>query len=288
MVGPIRHSALRWLIYGHLWLALAVAAQTLWTGLFLHEGTPVARYALAAALGAFTAYGVMRLARSRGPEHVLYPNLQWYHRNRVLLTLLVGGAGVVAFVLLWPLWPLAWKWLVPAIVLAFFYITPFTTAGGHGIGLRSIPFLKAFLIAVLWAVVTVAVPLHLDPAGLSSFTIAATAAMRVPLILALAITFDIRDQANDDPGLRTVPLVFGTRGAKAIALFLLACSAAFEALFLRGIGYGTAAWPMLLGYGYAAVLVVRARPVRDPIYYAFLVDGAMVLIPLLVWIGMRI
>lgn len=285
MTGPIRHPALCWLIYGHLWLALAVAAQTLWTGLFLHEGTPVGRYALAAALGAYAAYGVMRLARARGPEHVRYPNLQWYHRNRRLLTVLVGIAGVAAFVLLWPLWPMAWPWLVPAIVLAFFYVTPFTTADGTGIGLRSIPFVKAFLIAVLWAVVTVAVPVRLDPYGHSDLTVAAMACMRVPLILALAITFDIRDQASDAPALRTVPLVFGIRGAKAIALLLLACSALFELIFLQRLGYVEGKWLLLIGYAYATVLVVRARPVRDPIYYALLVDGAMVAIPLCAWVA---
>lgn len=286
MVGPIRHPLLRWLIYGHLWLALAVAAQTLWTGFFLHEGTPVARYALAAALGAYTAYGVMRLARARGPEHERYPNLLWYARHRTLLTVLVGTAGVAAFVLLWPLWPVAWPWLLPAIVLAFFYVTPFTTAKGVGIGLRSIPFFKAFLIAVLWAVVTVAVPMCLDPAGYSHVTIAMKACQRVPLILALAIAFDIRDLADDEPSLRTVPLVFGVRGAKAIALVLLAFSALFEVISLRVLDHLTASWTVLIGYVYGAVLVVRARPVRDPIYYAFFVDGTMVLIPLCVWVGM--
>ena len=33
----------------------------------------------------------------------------------------------------------------------------------------------------------------------------------------------------------------------------------------------------------AAVLAVRARPVRDPIYYALLVDGALIAIPLCGW-----
>ncbi len=162
-------------------------------------------------------YGLRRDAACSRPwaRTSVFHNLQWYHRNRTLLTVLVGAAGIAAFVLLWPLWPLAWTSLL-AIVLER---SPMSAVhhGGRpvSIGLRSIPFVKAFLIAVLWAVVTVAVPLHLDPAGLSTFTIAATASN--------ACSADPRaghhvrhpwPEANDDAGLCTVPLVFGTRVRK--------------------------------------------------------------------------
>lgn len=285
MAEDIRHPVWRWLIFGHIWVALAVGAQTLWTTLFLHEGGPARRYALAASLGAFTAYGITRLARVGSPEAEVYVNLRWYAANRRLMYLLVGGAGTVAFMLMWPLWPRIWHMLLPAAALTFFYVTPFTSGRGRGIGLREVPFLKAMLIAVLWSVVVVAIPLHLDNAAFSTGTIIAYTCMRVPLILALAILFDIRDQPTDDPALRTVPLVFGVRGAKAIALFLLVCSAAFEVLFLRGLGYTTAAWTILAGYTFALVLAVLAKPVRDPFYYAILVDGVMIAVPVCGWLG---
>lgn len=285
----LRSPVLRWLIFGHLWVALAVAAQILQTTLWLHEGALARRYALAGFLGAFAAYGVTRLARLSAPEAPEYINLRWYERNRRLMHVLVGLAGAAAFVLMWPLWPHIWRVMVPAIVVTFFYVTPFTTGQGHGIGLRTVPFLKAVLIAVIWSVVAVAVPLHLDPEGFSPFTIIGLTCMRVPLILALAILFDIRDMATDDPTLRTVPLVFGITGAKLIALFLLVCSAAFEVLFLRNLGYTAASWTILAGYAFAVGLAVRAKPHRDPLYYGLLVDGVMVAIPLCVaagvWLG---
>lgn len=289
MAEELRNPVLRWLIFGHLWVSLAVGAQILQTTLYLHEGTLALRYALAGFLGAFAAYGVTRLARLPGPEANEYINLRWYGRHRRLMRVLVGTAGLAAFVLMWPLWPHIWRVMVPAIVLTFFYVTPFTSGRGRGIGLRTVPFLKAVLIAVIWSVVAVAVPLHLDPVGFSAFTIIGLTCMRVPLILALAILFDIRDMATDDPALRTVPLVFGVRGAKAIALFLLLCSAAFEVILLRNLDYTAASWTILAGYAFAAVLTVRAKPRRDPLYYGLLVDGVMVAIPLCmavgVWLG---
>lgn len=281
----IRNPILQWLIYGHLWLTLAVVAQIQWTGLFLHEAPELWRYTIAAALGTFAGYATMRLARVRGPEVERYPNLSWYRTNRVLITALVGLSAIAAFVMMWPLWSILWKWLLPVMALAFFYVTPFTSASGRSVGLRSIPFLKVLLIPVLWVVVVVAIPVRLDLETHSSLTIATFACMRIPLILALAIAFDIRDTATDDPALRTVPLVFGLRGAKSIALFLLICSALFEVIFLRGLGYVTASWTILFGYAIAALLIARAKPVRDPIYYALYVDGVMILIPLCVWVG---
>lgn len=288
MGEEVRNPVLRWLIYGHVWVALALAAQSWWTSLFLHEGALARRYALAAFLGGFTAYGVTRLARVRAKDVGEYLNLKWYKRNQRTMYVLVGLAGAAAFVLMWPLWPHIWRVLVPAVLVTFFYVTPFTIKG-RGIGLREVPFLKAMLIAVIWSVAAVAVPMHLDPVEQSAASIIGLTCMRIPLILALAILFDIRDAPTDERSLRTVPIVFGIRGAKAIAFILLVCSAAFDVIFLRGLGYVAASWTILPGYLFALVLTVAARPVRDPFYYAILVDGVMIAVPLCgglgVWLG---
>ncbi len=286
MTEDVRHPLWRWLIFGHVWVAAAVGAQTWWTALFLPDGALARRYALAAALGAFCAYGITRLARVGSPETGTYLNLRWYAANKRLMYALVGAVGAVAFLLMWPLWPQTWPLLLPAAALTFFYVTPFTSGKGRGIGLREVPFLKAVLIAVLWSVIVVAVPLRLNPGEFTSATIIGYTCMRVPLILALAILFDIRDQPTDDPTLRTVPLVFGINGSKTIASLLLLCSALFEVAFLLGLGQVAASWTILAGYAFALLLTVRAKPVRDPFYYAILVDGVMIAIPLCGWIGL--
>lgn len=285
MPERVRNPILRWLIFGHLWVALAVAAQILQTTLFLHEGSLARRYALAGFLGAFAAYGVVRLARVHAPETRFYINLQWYRDHGWRMHLLVGLAGLAAFVLMWPLWPRIWRVMIPAVLLTFFYITPFTTPAGRGIGLRTVPYLKAVLIAVIWAVVAVAVPLRLDPVEHSTALVVGLTCMRVPLILALAILFDVRDQHTDDPSLHTAPLVFGVNGAKAIAVLLLLCSVAFDVIFLHRLEYTLAAWTVLAAYAYALALAVMAKPQRDPIYYGLLVDGVMIAVPLCMAVG---
>lgn len=284
---PLR-PAWQWLVYGHLWLAVCAAAQVGWTGLFMTDAPGLWRYMLSVPLGTFAGYCIMRLARANSPEHVHYANLTWYSQRRKAITVLVAMAAVVAFVLMWPLFPGLWQWLLPVGLLAFFYVTPFSDRKGNAIGLRSIPFAKTWLISALWVVVTVAVPLRLDEQEHSTALLLGMACMRLPLVLSLSITFDIRDLHNDPPSLRTMPQLLGVRGAKVLAIFLLCASAALESLFLRVLDYASAVPMMLVAYVCAFVLIARAKPVRDPIYYAVLIDGVMVLIPLCVWIGTRL
>lgn len=277
-----------WLIHGHLWLALAVAAQVLYTGLFLHPDTPVTRYAFAASLGAFAAYGMIRLARSKSASEKEHGTLGWFRVHWNLMSALVTVAGIVAVLLLWPLRQDVWHWLVPVLAIALLYVTPFSTQKGAAFGLRSIPFLKVLLIATNWAVVTVAVPWCLGPQQHDLFSVIAIACMRVPLFLGLAILFDIRDLGTDAPGLRTVPIIFGVNGARAIAVLLLLFSATFELIFLRGLGYSVASYTILAGYTVAILLALRATPGDKRLSFDLLVDGMMILIPLCAWLGMKL
>ncbi|HEY0978626.1 MAG TPA: hypothetical protein VGE21_14230 [Flavobacteriales bacterium] len=288
MDDRLRHPLMRWLVYGHVWVALAVVAQTIWTIRFLPQGDVLLRYAWAAGLGSFAAYGVMRIARARAPEHDRFANLSWYAGNRTLTIMLVALASIGAVVLAWPFRNALWPLLLPVVLLAFFYVTPFTSRKGTGYGLRSVPLLKAFLIAGLWVVVTVAIPLRIDPEGHSVQSIVAMSCMRFPFILALAIVFDIRDLATDPPALRTVPQLIGVGGARTMAIVLLLLSGIFEAIFLHQLQRTGAMIALLLAYVTTIVLCLLAPARRDAFHYGFLIDGTMILVPLAVLIGDRL
>ncbi len=281
----IRNPILQWLVYGHVWLAICVAAQIWWTGLFIAEAPDLWRYNIAAALGTLAAYGLMRWVRSREPKLRASTHLSWFSERYGLMLGICVICCVVAAVLCWPpRWSIL-RWLLPAGVLAFLYVSPFTASDGLTIGLRRLPMLKVFLIAIVWALAVVAVPLEYDLEGHSVAGIVMMVCMRIPLFMALAIPFDVRDLPCDPPALRTLPQMMGARGAKAIALLLLLCSALFEHIFLRSLGYSASAWIILLAYAIAALLIIYAAPGRGPFYFNIALDGMMVLIPLCVWIG---
>lgn len=281
----IRHPIVQWLVYGHIWLALCVAAQIGWTGLFMAEAPELWRYTLAAALGTLAVYGLMRWVRSREPQLRASLHLNWFSERYALMLTICVICVLVAAYLCWPPRWIMHRWLLAGGLLAFLYVSPFTAQDGLTIGLRRVPGLKIFLIALVWALVVVAGPMEYDLAGHSPFNIALMMCMRMPLYLSMAIAFDVRDLPHDPPRLRTLPQLMGARGATTVALFFLLCSGLFEHIFLRSLGYTTTAWILILPYALTAFLIARASTERGPLWFDIMLDGMLILIPAAVWMG---
>ncbi len=281
----IRNPVMQWLVYGHVWLALCVAAQVWWTGLFMAGAPELWRYKLAAALGTVAGYGLMRWVRSREPKLRASAHLTWFSERYTLMLAICVACALGAAVLCWPPRWTIHRWLLLAGMVALLYVSPFTAKDGLTIGLRRVPGLKLFIIAIVWALVVVAVPMEFDPAGHSPMNIVLMVCMRLPLFLALAIAFDVRDLPHDPTALRTLPQLMGPGGAKALALVLLTGSALFEHVFLRSLDYQLSAWLVLVPYAITTVLIALANASRSTFYFDIALDGVMILIPLTVWIG---
>ena len=95
-------------------------------------------------------------------------------------------------------------------------------------------------------------------------------AQRFCLVSALAIVFDIRDFSRDRlTSLRTMPVVLGLRGAKAVALALLAASVAI------GLGRGAPPLVVLVPSALAAWVISVARDTRGDYFFALVADGVL-------------
>lgn len=281
----VRDRVMQWLVYGHVWLALCVAAQVWWTGLFMAEAPELWRYNMAAALGTVAGYGFMRWVRSREPKLRASAHLSWSSERYRLMFGIAVACCLAAAILCWPPRWTIHRWLLLAGMVAFLYVSPFTGKDGLTIGLRRVPGLKVFLIAIVWALVVVAVPMGYDLAGHSPMNIVLMICMRLPLFLALAIAFDVRDLPHDPAVLRTLPQLMGPGGAKALALVLLTGSALFEHVFLRSLHYQLSAWLVLVPYAITTVLIALANASRSTCYFDIALDGMLILIPVSVWIG---
>ena len=87
-------------------------------------------------------------------------------------------------------------------------------------GLRYLPYLKSFIVAACWASVVVILPLLNNKVEFDR------AAWLTWLQMALwtfstMIPFEIRDISNDSESMKTIPQVFGVRGAKMISTMML-------------------------------------------------------------------
>ena len=169
--------------------------------------------------------------------------------------------------------------LLPFGMLAVAYNLPF-------IRLRGIPYLKIFLISLIWAVVTVMVPAKDMGADIFTSEIGFVFLRRVLFIFALAMPFDIRDTSKDrSRHIKTLPVLFGEKKSKLFALGALGiyCALVFFSPFPSGrVGNG-----LLLSAVVLAFLVLISSPSRSRYYYLILLDGTMILQFLLVWVVVR-
>jgi hypothetical protein len=112
-------------------------------------------------------------------------------------------------------------------LLTLLYAVPFR----HKRNLRSVSGLKIFIVALVWAGVTVVLPLIASENGFKS-TQVIVFVQRVLFIIVLTLPFEIRDLPYDTATLRTIPQKMGILKAKKVGYLLLLCCFMLE--FLKG------------------------------------------------------
>jgi len=291
------HPVLRALVHGHVLLVMGVVCQLWWIDGLFHLHVDHRLFGVV-ALATFSAYGAMRLMRMHLPALASNGMMRWYRANARAMYVLVIGAGLAAAFLAWPLCHVILHSLWLPILLAVGYTLPLAMTGGRPVGLRRIPFMKAAIIGFVWACTVVVLPGTVEPDGtlLISDDLWWIAAIWTCFFSAIAIVFDIRDLPHDLPTLCTVPQVLGPAGAKIVSVLLLVplfTSLLFGVLYSDG--GSEAGWQggkvdlaillpaiVLVGLG---VLIAKAKPERPWWFWDLLMDGSLIALPLLAWLG---
>ena len=128
-------------------------------------------------------------------------------------------------------WLLPFKILlffIPFALLTLFYAVPFWA--GFKKNLRHIGALKVFVIATVWAGVTVLLPIF-DTEKAIDMNVILYSTQRFLIVIVLILPFDIRDLKYDETSLKTVPQRIGIKKTKKLGLTLLLFSLAIEFMF---------------------------------------------------------
>jgi hypothetical protein len=276
------HPVAAWFFYGHLWLALGAMAQRWWMGSFGFTVEP--RGLLATGLAVVAAYGYLRLVRASEPDPIPSDHILWFRKHSGVWKVLVVVTAVSALGLGWghQLVFGPWSLLVPVAVL--FYLVPWRNSAGRSMGLRQVPGIKVLLVALGWTFITCGVSSEEVPPFERSVLVW-HALMQLCLFAAMAMTFDVGDLHYDPPGLRTVPQMVGVRATKATAIILLLP----WATFLTILGLAQDADPRyllsLVGLLFLAALILITRPQRPWWFFGVVLDGALILLPVLCLLG---
>lgn len=157
-----------------------------------------------------------------------------------------------------------WRVFFGIGILTFCYALPF---GAH-MGLRFVPTLKVFVVALSWTTLAL-LPLISLPHQVFVWVTAKS----VLWMLCLMLPFELRDMHKDAPSLKTIPQLLGISGTKTLGYVLL-CGLAF--LAYQTVQVTALFWVeliMLLLMG----LAINASPKHSETFTAFWVEGIPIL-----------
>ena len=191
-------------------VALAVVAFALVT--YLNYGVAIDNnLILFIFFASITGYNFVKYAGIAGLHHLsLTQNLRLIQVFSLLCFLMLGYLSLhLSFNLL--------LWIAGMGVLTLLYALPFLTKKRN---LRSLPGIKIFVIAMVWAGVTVILPI-IESGHFTPGTIILDFIQRFLFVIVLTLPFEIRDLKYDLYGLKTLPQVFGVRRIKFIGVGIL-------------------------------------------------------------------
>ncbi|MDA0779547.1 MAG: hypothetical protein O2810_02950 [Bacteroidetes bacterium] len=150
-------------------------------------------------------------------------------------------------------------------VLTFCYALPL----GAKMGLRFVPTLKIFVVALCWAVLAM-----LSLFGLSKKVFILLLLKALLWMICLILPFELRDIQKDEKFLKTLPQLLGVHGVKLLGFILIG--------FVGFVGYYTVPvnnllwveWGMLLLLG---ISLYSMSSKRSPMFTSFWVEGIPIL-----------
>lgn len=162
-------------------------------------------------------------------------------------------------------------------VISLLYFMP-------GVQLRNLPGVKAMVVSIVWAIVSVYVPTMSEHFLIDNTITLYILAERTLFILSLCIVFNIRDIAHDRlSGVKTLPTLAGVKISKAIAVICLLVSGVFSVvIYWQGTYTETALAAILTSLTITILLVLKCSEKSSEYYYLFGIDGMMLLQALLV------
>ena len=224
------------------------------------------------------------LAKPKYLESSPFLRVRWVfsYYKLIICLLIISILCLLALIFFINLSSLILLFLLGCISLA--YNLPIWTKEGKKHGIRSIPGLKIFIIALVWAGSTVLFPVFAieDSANIefSNQKIFLLFLNRFLFIVAITIPFDIRDLFQDKLNeLKTIPVLLGEK--KSLLLCQLFLLAHFILLFLFTEKWDVNLWVIGLSVFITGWLIFKSKWKKNEYYYFLFLDGTLILQSLL-------
>lgn len=273
-------DSLDFLLFSNLFIALCAVAQGLVTYQLL--GVRPEKYILGLLFFATLAqynFSIL-LSKPKDPQKSEFRRVRWiFSHYRLMISLTI--VSVLSLI------PLLFFLSIPSQILLLFlglvsvaYGLPIFSFHDKRFGLRNIPGIKLFLIAMVWSFSTVLLPiLEMESTTLFHISTSDTillVAKRFLFVAAITIPFDIRDLFQDrSNALKTIPVMLGEKKAYLFCQGLLA--ACLLLLFLFSDNFDKNFIGLSLTILLSGWLIFKSNFIKNEYFYFLYLDGMLIL-----------
>jgi 4-hydroxybenzoate polyprenyltransferase len=266
------------IIYGNFLIAICATMSTLSTVVLISGFIDVKDAVLALFVGAATFFlynlhkPITYLLRKQFIDNQRFTKTKAFQIPLSILTILAGIYCVFFFFSTQSLQLNTQLFLIGIGFLSLGYVFPIF---GKGRRLRDLAYVKIFLIALVWAAMTVGLPYLEVKNAVNVFDFWQLFIERACFVFALCIPFDIRDMDWDaQTNVKTIPLSMGVKNAKLVGI-----SALILAIILVFILKNTEIYTSFQSFSQfgvyllSIVLIITTNKNRSDYYFYGLVDG---------------
>lgn len=273
-------NAIKYFIYGNVWVALNVLFLTWTTYMSLGETLDYSLLSFA-FFSTLLAYNFQRIFKFESIANNNSIRNQWLlnHKSTLYLLSTIGflGTGISLFFLPYKIWFLL---LIPSF-FSIFYVVPVNRKKQS---FRDLPYLKIYLIAFSWAFVAALIPTLLHETSWK--LIVGLFFEKSLFVIALTIPFDIRDLDYDHPRKKTIPQVLGTQKSIYLACVALFASIGISSwLFFQGYYSIPVLSALVFSYLIALIVILQTKSNRHEMFYTGIIDGLFFVQFLLVFLA---
>lgn len=263
---------MKFLIQSQVFIALIAVAYSVETELLLNQKPEVHPYLFLVFLSTFLIYNMSRYAAKP-----MKRSITWF------MVALLAATFILVAVAFWARWQVI-VMLIPLAGLSLLYTFPIVPFNKQFVTLRTIPYVKIFVITIVWSLVTVLLPVVRMEQAIDLHVLLIFVE-RMIFVFVLALMFDIRDMEQDQrSGLKTIPLRLGKAQSQRLCRWLLLI---FLAIAI--IHYWPAqpeVLPAMVLSALGAFILIRDSIFKDRSeYYFALVDSMMLVQAALVFIS---
>ena len=273
-------KSLDFLLFSNLFIALCAVAQALVTYQLVHvkPDTSVLGLLFFSTLALYN-FSIL-LSKPKDPLNSPFRRVKWifsHYRLMITLTLIAIFSCISLIFFL----SLTGQILLMILgVISVGYNLPLFSFHDKRFGLRNIPGVKLFLIAIVWSLSVVLLPI-LEIKGNELIAISTRdtillIAKRFLFIAAITVPFDIRDLFQDrSAALKTIPVLFGEKKAYLICQAILLTYLVLLFLFTKNLDrnfFALTTTVLLAGW-----LIFHSNFKKNEYYYFLFLDGTMIL-----------